>query len=270
MKIDEFTLLGGSPIVYKNLTFNQPKLSQISKIGEKTFYEYISYFLINKNKLSNKISELKQLEKISDVKFIILLILQEPEILKRMNCIFSMLMEKTMIIDSTDTSVNLKLVGNSEEECFVIEDEDWTEIVSIIKQIFGVSEQVKYNTKKSRMAQMIEDKLRSAREKIDAQKSKGNKLLLGQYCSILSIGSGILITDIINNYTIYQLMYQLQRFNKYEQYHIQLNAMVHGAKIDNLVSWYDSLDENNSSVEKLKDKETSGIQINNNKKNRKN
>lgn len=268
MKIDEFTLFSGSPITYKTLTFNQPKLLEIGKIGEKTFYECISYFLINKNKLSNKISDLKQLEKISNIKFIILLILQDPEILKKMNYIFSITTGKIMIIDSIDESINLKLVGNTKEDCFIVEEEDWSEIISIIKQIFCIAEEVKYNTKKSRMAQMIEEKLKAAREKIDEQKSKGNKLLLGQYCSILSVGSGILVTDIIENYTIYQLMYQLKRFSRYEQYHIQINAMVHGAKIDNLVSWYDSLDESNSSVKNTEDKQTSGIQVNN--KNRKN
>lgn len=254
MKIDRFMLFSGSPIIYKTLTFRQPKLSEIGKIGEKTFYECISYFLINKNKLSNKISDLKQLEKISNIKFIILLILQDPEILKKMNYIFSITTGRTMIIDSIDESINLKLVDNTKEDCFIIEEEDWSEIISIIKQIFCITEEVKYNTKKSRMAQIIEERLKAAREKIDTQKSKGNKLVLDEYCSILSVGSGIPVTYIMDNYTLYLLMYQLRRFSKYEQYHIQINAMVHGAKIDNLVSWYDSLDESNSSVKKIENK----------------
>jgi len=261
MKIDSFNLFSGAPIIYKDLIIRQPVLFEIGKMGEQHFYDYISYFLINKEKMLEHSSNPEALEALTMIKFIILLMIEQPDIFRKISFILFMLTDRLLNLDEIDDEgfPKLRLIGKEDNEIFIFDNDDWNSIVQILKAMFGITGEATYNVKKNSAASRIAEKLKSSKKKIENMKNKGDfQPMLEQYTSILSVGNRIPLSDIIQKYTMYQLMYQLKRFNKYEEYHSQLNAMVHGAKIDKLTTWYGNMNENvtlnssSKSVDKMK------------------
>jgi hypothetical protein len=265
-KLDDFLLFSGAPIQFKDLKIYQPRLIQIGELGEKHFYECVSYLLVDKDQmLSNSKDE--ELKKLNNIQFLILLIIQQPEVLINMNKVCNILFKRMLFIDRTETDILLKLVDIENKTEFIFQtDEDWAEVVDVVRQILCFKREEKKEATKpqSRLAQ-IRAKLKAGRDKVQQIKNKGKpQQFLTHYCSILATGQGIPLNEIIQQYTLIQLMNQMKRFQRYEEYKSQYQAMLQGAKIKKLTDWTGDLDKDDYKGAELSS--GGGIRVNDPKK----
>jgi len=120
-----------------------------------------------------------------------------------------------------------------EDKWHVIDENNFDAFKEIINNMFYMSrfegQRVEYNPG-NELAEQIAEKLKRGRERVAAQKkADGEEFdVLGKYASILSVGMQISL-DTIFDYTVYQLFYSFERFEKKEAYDTYFQAQVAGA-----------------------------------------
>ena len=93
-----------------------------------------------------------------------------------------------------------------------------------------------YNPANDR-AKKIADKLNKRKEKLSKNNNKSENNIFSNIISILVIGSKSLSISECLNMTVYQIYNILKRFNLYNEYDLQIKALMQGAKDVELVDW---------------------------------
>jgi len=230
-KIDSLKLMSGAPLVFENLDIciTQPKLKDISYLGEAEFYSGISYFFITKEKLSIKTD-------ISDFDLFMFMCTQSKEIQKKVSDILILTIEDLEKISFYDTFIILKFAGH---EC-IIDEPKFLIIKETYKQIFCLdfSSVVTNNYNPvNEQAKKIADKLNKRKEFLTRNNTKSENNIFSNIISILVIGSKSLSISECLNMTVYQIYNILKRFNLYNEYDLQIKALMQGAKDIELVDW---------------------------------
>jgi hypothetical protein len=230
MKIDTLKLMSGVPIYFEELGFsiNQPKLKDIALLGETQFYQSLSYFLVSKERLEI------QLE-VSDFDLFMYIINQEESIQKSIADIFTLIIDGIESIKFYDSFIIVTALGH---EC-IIDEPKFLIIKESLIQVFclgGQSASGGLNPVNKR-AQEIADKLRKRQEKLSANQNKSDTNIFINLISILTIGSNNLRLEDCLSMTVYQIQNLIKRYNLYEEYNRQIQALLQGAKDIELVEW---------------------------------
>jgi hypothetical protein len=231
MKIDNLKLMSGVPIFLEEigLSINQPRIKDIAVVGEVKFYQALSYFLINKQKLDITID-------ISDYDLFMKIINQDQSIQKDVSDIFILTIDGLDSIKFYDTFI---IISAFEQEC-IIDEPKFLIIKEALIQIFclgGSSESDDLNPA-NKLAQEIAEKIRRRRERLAGSKD-GNKSdnIFGHLISILTIGSNSFSVEDCLNFTVYQIFNLIKRFTMYQEYNMQIQALMQGAKDIDVVEW---------------------------------
>lgn len=247
-KIDNLTLLSGESILCDGkFSVKQPKISDIAKIGELNFYNCLGAFFISINNIKDEQikNKYKDLNKIA---FLAIIIATNIDFLKSINTILKCTLDNYVLSINPDT-FQLELIRNINEkiEVILITDEIWNELCNIFIQIFCLpsNQNIVEENKNSKLSE-IKAKLAAGRAKAQEIKNKKENVkntegLLDNYISVVSIGAHIPLTTIVKEYTIYQLIDQVKRLNKSEEYDLSVRAAMFGSDKP-IVSWTDKLD----------------------------
>jgi hypothetical protein len=113
MKIDKLSLMAGSPIPIDQLgiVINQPKIKDIAMLGEEKFYQSLSYFLINKDKVNIPIN-------ISDFDLFIYTLTQSQDLQQSVADLFTLIIDDLESIKFFDGFILIKAAGH---ECIIYE-----------------------------------------------------------------------------------------------------------------------------------------------------
>jgi len=229
MKIDNLKLMSGVPIYIEELGFsiNQPKIKDIALLGETQFYQSLSYFLISKDKLNIDVE-------ISDFDLFMYFINQEQSIQKSIADIFTLIIDGIDSIKFYDTFIIVNAFGH---EC-IIDEPKFLIIKESLIQIFCLQSQVTGDLNPAnKKAREIAEKLRKRKERLAGAESQKNSDIFSHFISTLTIGTNNLSIEDCLGLTIYQIHNLIKRYTLYEQYNMQIQALLQGAKDIELVEW---------------------------------
>ena len=248
-KIDSLTLMAGAPIVVSeySTTIRQPKISDIAIIGEQKFFRILSIFQLEKkfflesaikNKSPQEIIQITNFFYDKTIEEIIFLILNNDiELQDLINNLFTIIFYNSKEILYLENEIIILFESGHKT---IINLDNFYIIKDIINQIFSFNEgSEKYNPAAG-AAEIIFKKLQERNRKIQQMKSESqneSKNVLANYLLILSIGSNNFSMNDLLNMTLYQLFAVMKKYSLYEQYQMQIKAMVAGASDIELIDW---------------------------------
>lgn len=216
------------PVPNCQLVLHQPRLEEISYIGEQDFFSgiqilclYKSMFIEDKLVLATTtnfqifmmiMSEKEAKEKKEVVKSVLSLVLPEYSVLFTPN---SLVLKKDDIMVTIDED-NFEDLQEALREIFCMQD------APMDQQAFNP-----INAK----AKAIADKIMAGRKKAAEMKGTANISVFTQYISMLSVGMHIPIHE-LQKYTMFQLYDTVERFMLWVNWDIDLRSRLAGAKPD--------------------------------------
>lgn len=230
-RIDSLKLMSGAPLIFNGLDICilQPTIKDISHIGESEFYSALSYFLISKQRLSLEAD-------ISDFDLFMHVISLNKEIQQKISNLLILTIQDIEKISFYDNFIVLKTVGH---EC-IIDEPKFLIIKETYKQIFCLessSVTVSDFNPANELARKIAEKLNKRKKILSDEKDKSTSNILSHLISILVIGSNSLNISECLNLTVFQIYNLIKRFNLHTQHHMQIEALMQGAKDIDLVDW---------------------------------
>ena len=239
-KIDELLLMSGEdiPFLGAKVSIHQPRLKEISLIGESNFFMGSHFLLFNKNYLSDQ--DKKGLENKSDFD-IFMAIVNSAEQSKHKD---GALMLLTLLYPEYNILPNQnEILLQQEDKNFSssINGQNFEEFQNIIRAMFafGIEDSESKYDPADALAAKIADKINKRKKKV--AESKGVDIedikVFSNYVSILAVGLKKNINDLMN-YTIYQLKTEFKRYQLKINSDVYLKAKLAGAQdLEEVEDW---------------------------------
>lgn len=239
-KIDELLLMSGEdiPFLGAKVSIHQPRLKEISLIGESNFFMGSHFLLFNKNYLSDQ--DKKGLENKSDFD-IFMAIINSAEQSKHKD---GALMLLTLLYPEYNILPNQnEILLQQEDKDFSssINGQNFEEFQNIIRAMFafGIEDSESKYDPADALAAKIADKINKRKKKV--AESKGVDIedikVFSNYVSILAVGLKKNINDLMN-YTIYQLKTEFKRYQLKINSDVYLKAKLAGAQdLEEVEDW---------------------------------
>ena len=251
-KLDYLSLVGGQDIILKEfgVVVRQPKVKEISMIGEQEFYRNCYFLLVSKDTIVEQISASNpgiDIESIyADVPEYEIVFNTISEIASAKNGMFQIFELLFPEYKISIEEIGIFFMKEGAVEPVVVRPEQFELLRDYLKQILclnpGSRGEEEYNTESSQ-AEAIANKLRARKKKLDSMKEKNKSSnILGNYVSSLGIGSQSYTIDKVVDLSLFQLFDQIKRFGQWTRYDISLRAKTAGAKDVDEVNWMEELE----------------------------
>jgi len=226
------------PFLGAKVSIHQPRLKEISLIGESNFFMGSHFLLFNKNYLSDQ--DKKGLENKSDFD-IFMAIINSAEQSKHKD---GALMLLTLLYPEYNILPNQnEILLQQEDKDFSssINGQNFEEFQNIIRAMFafGIEDSESKYDPADALAAKIADKINKRKKKV--AESKGVDIedikVFSNYVSILAVGLKKNINDLMN-YTIYQLKTEFKRYQLKINSDVYLKAKLAGAQdLEEVEDW---------------------------------
>lgn len=227
------------PVPQCQLVVHQPTIKEISLIGEKNYFTGAQCLTLNKSMFvvegKNVLGELNNFQ-------IFMMVMGEKEAKEKKNATIQTLQLICPNYKTVFTPRSLVLM--SPDHSITIDENNFDDFQDVLRLVFcsknGPMDQQSFNPQGSK-AQEIAQKLMRGRDRIAKEKGGSNSSVLSQYVSILSIGLGISVLDLIN-LTMFQIYDLIERYGLYMDWDIDLRSRLAGSKPDkNPENWMKNL-----------------------------
>lgn len=219
------------PLQDMHLILHQPKIKEISRIGEKAFLAAAQTICIDKKA---HIKDENLLDRITNFQVFMSVIEEQQEIKTYVINLLSVLFPLYRIMMTPQSII---LASSQDDNGNIIIDMSNFEILQpILRQVFCLDNlaggsDTQYNPQ-GKKAQEIYEKIMKGRSKLAAEKGEDNSSALGRYMSILSIGDDSTSLLECNEMTLYQLYDQFERYTLYVNWDIDVRSRLAGGTPD--------------------------------------
>lgn len=217
------------PVPECQLTIHQPRIKEISLIGENDFFTGIQCLCLNKSMFIKDESLLS----ITNNFQIFMTIMNEKEAIDKkiaVQQVCTLLFPDDKVL-FTPRSIMISRNGNS----ILIDDTNFEFLQSAISSICclktGPMDQQAFNPA-DKKAQEIAEKLMRGRQRVAAQKGESNTSIFSQYLSILTVGLGSMSLQDITELTMYQLYDLIERYMLFVNWDMDIRCRLAGGKPD--------------------------------------
>lgn len=217
------------PIPECQLTIHQPKIKEISYIGESDFFAGAQCLCLNKSAFMKGESHL---ENTSNFQIFMTIMSQKETAEKRVAVqqLLTLLFPTSKVIFTPQS-----LLIQGPEGMITIDGNNFEYLQSAAGAICcvktGPMDQQTFNPSDEK-AREIAEKLMRGRARVAAQKQQGSGSLLSQYASTLAIGLHSMSLQEVMDLTLYQLYDLVERYMLYINWDIDLRSRLAGAKPD--------------------------------------
>ena len=228
------------PFAAAQLSIHQPRLREISLIGEHEFLIGCNFLAFDKNRLSDE--DKVGLENQNDFNIFMSVIKSREKARHKTDAI----MVLALLFPEYKIKINNnEILLQSENISSSINEQNYSDFKDIINQMFclEISEGDNKYDPADALAKRIADKIAKAKKK--RAEKKGEDLekitIYSDYISILSVG---LAKDknILANYTIPQIRDEFQRFQKKSEFDYYIQAKMAGAQnLEEVDNWMEKL-----------------------------
>ena len=241
MKLDKLILQTGIDIPFPKaqLTVHQPKIAEISYIGESNFYIGSQFLLFDKNKLTSE--DKINLDNQSNFNIFMSVMNSHEKAIHKTNAlmILALLFPQAKLKIEAD-----KILLQLENFSSSINETNFNEFQNIVAQMFCLEENQEkdgYNPADD-LAKGIVEKLKKRKQKLAKQKQNIEEFsIYSKYISILSVGLKKDKNE-LSNYTIPQLKDEFDRFILKQNFDIYLKARLAGAQdLEEVKNWMEDL-----------------------------
>ena len=241
MKLDKLILQTGVDIPFPKaqLTVHQPKIAEISYIGESNFHIGSQFLLFDKNKLTSE--DKINLDNQSNFNIFMSVMNSHEKAIHKTNAlmILALLFPQAKLKIEAD-----KILLQLENFSSSINETNFNEFQNIVAQMFCLEESQEkdgYNPADD-LAKGIVEKLKKRKQKLAKQKQNIEELsIYSKYISILSVGLKKDKNE-LSNYTIPQLRDEFDRFILKQDFDIYLKAKLAGAQdLEEVKNWMEDL-----------------------------
>ena len=244
-KIDGLTLLSGIDIPIPELKVNihQPTIREIAYIGEGSFYQASTLFLLDKERvaLQEGMSDEDKAFLLSQSNFQVLMSILNQENAQQLKISILTLLTLLFPKHSIELEDRFILLSSQQGEISIVDENSFDLLQDIVRKILcleGNSDE-EFNPVGDK-AREIAEKIKRGRAKVAALKGEDSEQeisILSRYVSGLSIGTNSLDINKILDLTLYQLFDQLERYGLYTAYDLGIKAKMAGAKDVEDVDW---------------------------------
>ena len=244
-KIDGLTLLSGIDIPIPELKVNihQPTIREIAYIGEGSFYQASTLFLLDKERvaLQEGMSDEDKAFLLSQSNFQVLMSILNQENAQQLKISILTLLTLLFPKHSIELEDRFILLSSQQGEISIVDENSFDLLQDIVRKILcleGNSDE-EFNPVGDK-AREIAEKIKRGRAKVAALKGEDSEQeisILSRYVSGLSIGTNYLDINKILDLTLYQLFDQLERYGLYTAYDLGIKAKMAGAKDVEDVDW---------------------------------
>ena len=217
------------PIPELQIIMHQPTIKEISMIGEQNFFNGVQLLTVQK---SMYIEDETLLANTTNFQ-IFMTMMSEKQLLDKREAVIqtlSLLFPKAKIVFTPRS-----LLINEEENSSIIDEGNFNILQELLQKVFCLQSQGQqtFNPANAK-AKAIADKLMKGRKRVAEAKAKeqGDESMLGQYLSILTIGTGSMSLQNCIDLTMYQLYDLVERYTLYVNWDLDIRSRMAGAKGD--------------------------------------
>ena len=217
------------PVPECQLTIHQPRIKEISLIGESDFFTGIQYLCLNKSMF---VKDESLLENTNNFQIFMTIMAEKEAADKKMAIqqVCTLLFPNDRVL-FTPRSIMVSKDGNS----ILIDETNFEFLQAAISSICclktGPMDQQAFNPA-DKKAREIAEKLMRGRQRVAAQKGETNTSVFSQYLSILTVGLGSMSLHDMTNLTMYQLYDLVERYMLYVNWDMDVRCRLAGGKPD--------------------------------------
>lgn len=217
------------PVPECQLVVHQPRIKEISYIGEEDFFSGIQCLCLNKSMFIKDETVLTDTNNFQ----IFMTIMSEKEAADKK---FAVQQVCTLLFpDYKIVFTPRSILLNKKEQSFMIDESNFEYLQETVSDICclktGPMDQTSFNPA-DKKAREIAEKLMRGRQRVAAQKGQSNTSVFTQYLSILTIGSGSMSLSELTNLTMYQLYDLVERYMLYVNWDMDVRCRLAGGKPD--------------------------------------
>ena len=219
------------PIPECQLIAHQPTIKEISYIGEIDFFIGIQTLSLHKEMFVTS-EDKNVLDTISNFQ-IFMMIMTDKETKEKKQQVMQVL---TIVFPNYKVFLSPNsLIFQKDKESFLVDETNFDFFQNTIREIFcsknGPMDQQAFNPANAK-AKEIAEKLMRGRQRVAAQKGFVNSSIFSIYLSSLSVALHMPISYLAENYTMYMLYDQIERYSLYMNWDIDLRVRLAGGKPD--------------------------------------
>lgn len=216
------------PVPECQLIIHQPRIKEISLLGEQEFFIGAQCLTLNKSMF---VQDKEVLENINNFQ-IFMMVMNEKEAKDKRNAtqqVLQLLLPSYKVLFTPRT-----LIFSQEGQNTIIDETNFEFFQEVLKLVFcaknGPMDQQSFNPENQK-AREIAEKLMRGRARIAAEKGGSNSSVLSQYLSILTIGTSMQLQNLMD-LTMFQLYDLIERYDLYINWDIDLRSRLAGGKLD--------------------------------------
>ena len=216
------------PVPECQLIIHQPRIKEISLLGEQEFFIGAQCLTLNKSMF---VQDKEVLENINNFQ-IFMMVMNEKEAKDKRNAtqqVLQLLLPSYKVLFTPRT-----LIFSQEGQNTIIDETNFEFFQEVLKLVFcaknGPMDQQSFNPQDQK-AREIAEKLMRGRARIAAEKGGSNSSVLSQYLSILTIGTSMQLQNLMD-LTMFQLYDLIERYDLYINWDIDLRFRLAGGKPD--------------------------------------
>lgn len=217
------------PVPECQLVIHQPRIKEISYIGEQDFFVGAQCLCLNKTMFIEDKNVLSNTNNFQ----IFMTIMQEKETKDKKQSVIEVL--QLLFPNYKPLFTPVSLVLNGSEGSKTIDETNFEVLQEVLRSVFCVNEgpmdQQVFNPANAK-AKEIADKLMRGRKRIAEQKAAGNNSIFSQYLSILTVGLHSMSLQELMDLTMFQLYDLIERFGLYTSWDIDIKSRLAGGKPD--------------------------------------
>ena len=218
------------PVPECKLIIHQPMIEEIGLIGEQSYFEGAQLLCCSKKNINIKDESL--LENTSNFEIFMTAISDQRMKEKKKQTLQALsLLCPNYNITFTPSS----MIMQKDSEISMIDENNFQDFQNVIKSVICMGNEkmqgaAGFNPQGKR-AEEIADKLMKARQKVAEEKGIENSSILGQQVSSLAIALHLPISQVLSM-TLYQLLDQMERYQLYMSWDIDIRSRLAGAKAE--------------------------------------
>lgn len=219
------------PVPECQLVIHQPRIKEISFIGEQDFFIGAQCLCLNKTMFIEDKNVLSNTNNFQ----IFMTIMQEKETKDKKDDVISVLQLLFPKYKPLITPASLLLNSIDGGNNAIIDESNFEILQNVLRSVFCVNEgpmdQQTFNPANAK-AKEIADKLMRGRKRVAEQKAAGNNSIFSQYLSILTVGLNSMSLQDLMDLTMFQLYDLIERFGLYTSWDIDIKSRLAGGKLD--------------------------------------
>ena len=217
------------PIPECQLTIHQPRIKEISLIGERDFFTGIQCLCLNKSMF---VKDETLLETTNNFQ-IFMTIMSEKQAADKKVAVQQVLTLLFPDLKAIFTPRTLMLSGNGTTT--IIDERNFEPLQAAISSICclktGPMDQQAFNPA-DEQARIIAEKLMRGRQRVAAQKGENNTSIFSQYLSIVAVGLNSMSLQDAMNLTMFQLYDLVERYMLYVNWDMDIRSRLAGGNPD--------------------------------------